>query len=116
VSELMGDEISRIIAEQRKLEGKYAELVSQRAAFTGIHNKAKYNAVADEIQEVAHGLRENTKNLRRVLKDNPNIQGNLGKIQVDRDLLINFLTQFIDDLHQGNFESFNNVVQNELSK
>ena len=45
----MGDEISRIIAEQRKLEQKYAELVAQRATLTGIHNKAKHTAVAEEI-------------------------------------------------------------------
>jgi hypothetical protein len=45
----MGDEISRIIAEQRKLEGKYAELVAERAELTGIHNKAAYNKVAAEL-------------------------------------------------------------------
>ena len=122
VSELMGDEISRIIAEQRKLEHKYAELVAQRATLTGIHNKAKHTAVAEEIQEVAIGLRENTKNLTRVLKDNPNIQGNLSKIQNDRNQFINYIDGFINDLHNLNTESFNNIIlteverQNSLSK
>jgi len=71
---------------------------------------------------VAIGLRENTKNLTRVLKDNPNIQGNLSKIQNDRNQFINYIDGFINDLHNLNTESFNNIIlteverQNSLSK
>ena len=35
-TEIMGDEISRIISEQRQLEQKYAELVNERSVLTGI--------------------------------------------------------------------------------
>lgn len=44
-----------------------------------------------EIQEVSLALRESTKNLCRNLKDNPNISGNLLKIQRERTELIDLL-------------------------
>lgn len=44
-----------------------------------------------EIQEVSRALRESTKNLCRNLKDNPNISGNLMKIQRERTELIDLL-------------------------
>lgn len=44
-----------------------------------------------EIQEVSRALQESTKNLCRNLKDNPNISGNLMKIQRERTELIDLL-------------------------
>lgn len=45
-----------------------------------------------EIQEVSLALRESTKNLCRNLKDNPNISGNLLKIQRERTELMDILS------------------------
>ena len=73
-------------------------------------------AVAEEIQEVAVGLRENTKNLCRVLKDNPNVSGNLSKIQSDRNTFINYIDGFIRDLHNLNTESFNSMILTEVER
>ena len=51
-------------------------------------NKFKYKENQREIQEVSRQLRESTKNLCRNLKDNPNISGNLLKIQHEVSVVI----------------------------
>ncbi|CAM9527653.1 unnamed protein product [Discosporangium mesarthrocarpum] len=104
LSKFVGDEISRIIQaretiflsslrEQRQLEGRYEELIAQRSALKGLANKSRYKEVQTEIQDVSRALRESTKNLCRNLKDNPNISGNLLKIQRERAELIDLLNQ-----------------------
>lgn len=91
LSKFVGDEISRIILEQRQLEQRYEYLIAQRGALKGLANKSKYKEVQSEIQDVSRALRESTKNLCRNLKDNPNISGNLLKIQRERLNLIDIL-------------------------
>ena len=59
MTEIMGDEISRIISEQRNLEQRYAQLVSLRSSLTGISNKDNFLKVKEEIKQVAQALREN---------------------------------------------------------
>ena len=60
---------------------RYEELIAQRGILKGLANKSKYKQNQVEIQDVSRALRESTKNLCRNLKDNPNISGNLMKIQ-----------------------------------
>mmetsp|Transcript_17383 Transcript_17383/g.54281 ORF Transcript_17383/g.54281 Transcript_17383/m.54281 type:complete len:141 (-) Transcript_17383:835-1257(-) len=91
LSKFVGDEISRIISEQRQLEQRYECLINQRGTLKGLTNKSKYKEVQSEIQDVSRALRESTKNLCRHLKDNPNISGNLFKIQQERLDLIDAL-------------------------
>ena len=88
LSKFVGDEISRIIVEQRHLEARYEELIAERGTLKGLANKARYKEVQQEIAEVSRSLRESTKHLCRNLKDNPNISGNLIKIQRERADLI----------------------------
>ena len=78
LSQFVGDEISRIIEEQKRLEQKYEELIAQRGVLKGLSNKSKYKQNQVEIQDVSRALRESTKNLCRNLKDNPNISGTCG--------------------------------------
>lgn len=40
LSQIVGDEITRIIQEQRSLEARYEELLSQRGALKAMSNKA----------------------------------------------------------------------------
>ena len=93
LSEFVGDEISRVIEEQRKLESKYEELISMRGQLKGLANKNKYKQNQQDIQEVSRALRESTKNLCRNLKDNPNVTGNLLKIQDERNDLAELLSR-----------------------
>ena len=88
LSRFIGDEITRAINEQRTLEKRYEELMTQRAdlkapshnahahaALTmiacsqGLANKAKYKAVQEEIQDVSRALKESTNHLVRSLKE-----------------------------------------------
>ncbi|CAM9874578.1 unnamed protein product, partial [Choristocarpus tenellus] len=108
LSKFVGDEISRIIQEQRQLEVRYEELIAQRGALKGLANKSRYKEVQNEIEEVSRALRESTKNLCRNLKDNPNISGNLLKIQRERTELIDLLNQTSKEMAE--VRSFNALV------
>jgi hypothetical protein len=102
----VGGEISRIITEQRELEGRYEMLITERGALKGLANKTKYKSVQTEIQDVSHALRESTKSLCRNLKDNPNIAGNLVKIMRERNEVIDVLQSTINELQQtGTYSS-----------
>jgi hypothetical protein len=116
MTEIMGDEISRIISEQRNLEQRYAQLVSLRSSLTGISNKDNFLKVKEEIKQVAQALRENTRHLCRVLKDNPNLQGNLMKIQKDRQELAAMLDELTKDLYGLNYHSFGYNIAEEMQK
>ena len=84
LSQFVGDEISRIIREQGKLEQEYEVLVGLRSEYKGLANKSKYRENQMALQEVSRKLRDSTKNLCRNLKENPNVGGNLIKIQRER--------------------------------
>jgi len=101
LSQFVGDEISRIIKEQRSLEKRYEELISQRATLKGLANKSKYKANQQELGEVSRMLRESTKNLCRTLKDNPNVGGSLLKIQKERTDLEELLRDCFDELEKS---------------
>ncbi|CAM9466062.1 unnamed protein product [Ectocarpus sp. 4 AP-2014] len=108
LSKFVGDEISRIIQEQRQLEARYEKLIAQRSTLKGLANKSRYKEIQAEIQEVSVALRESTKNLCRNLKDNPNISGNLLKIQRERTELIDLLTDACRQI--GETRSFQALV------
>eukprot|EP00753_Platysulcus_tardus_P000845 PLAT10746.3.p1 GENE.PLAT10746.3~~PLAT10746.3.p1 ORF type:complete len:613 (+),score=334.17 PLAT10746.3:159-1997(+) len=113
LSKFVGDEISRIIAEQRQLEDKYEELVAARGALKGLTNKSKYKRNQAEIQEVSRALRESTKNLCRNLKDNPNIGGNLMKIHTERTALAELLSRTMRELEGGSFATLVTQVEED---
>ena len=77
MSALVGDEISRIISDQRNLELKYEALIEQRAGLKDLSHKNKYKELQRDIQNVAYQLRESMKNLCRSLKENPDVGANL---------------------------------------
>ena len=114
-TEFVGDEISRIIDEQRRLEQRYEELIAQRGILKGLANKSKYKQNQIEIQDVSRALRESTKNLCRNLKDNPNISGNLMKIQKERESLQDMLQRTVRELESGyTFETLVTQVDSDM--
>ncbi|KAJ0402865.1 hypothetical protein P43SY_000479 [Pythium insidiosum] len=99
LSQIVGEEISRIIQEQRQLEAKYEKLISQRSI------------LKREIQEVSRQLRESTKSLCRNLKENPNFAGNLTKIQQEREAVMELISQTAVELRKhGTFEALLSFV------
>jgi len=116
LSQIVGDEITRIIQEQRSLEQRYEELISQRAALKALSNKAKYKENQEEIRTVARALRESTKELCRNLKGNPNIAENLAKVQGERSNLQNLLSKTLRELRENSHSTLTSAVEEEKAR
>ena len=116
LSQIVGDEITRIIQEQRGLELRYEELIAQRASLKALSNKAKYKENQELIKEVARALRESTKELCRNLKGNPNIAENLSKIQTERSNLQNLLSKTLRELRENSFSTLTTTVEEEKAR
>ncbi|CAE7664158.1 DRC9, partial [Symbiodinium pilosum] len=113
LTQFMGDEISRIIQEQRDLERKYEERIAERGQLKGLCNKAKFMETQREIQDVAHKLKESNKSLCRNLKENPNVQGNLQKMQAERAQVQEWLEETKTDLMEMSFANLVAKVEAE---
>jgi IQ domain-containing protein G len=114
LSKFIGDEISRTMSEQKYLEKRYEELIEHRSSMKGMVNKTKYKEVQEEIQDVSRALRESTNNLVRNLKENPNVSGNLIKLQRDRVELNDLLLRCIQELRdRGTFYTITSKVDEE---
>merc|ERR1712187_782421 len=109
----MGDEISRIIQEQRDLERRYEELIATRGQLKGLCNKQKFNETQHEIQKVALLLKESNKNLCRNLKENPNVQGNLQKMHAERTQVQEWLEDTKTELIETSFANLVQKVEQE---
>uniref|UniRef100_A0A6T8KT63 Uncharacterized protein n=1 Tax=Hemiselmis andersenii TaxID=464988 RepID=A0A6T8KT63_HEMAN len=113
LNSMLGEEISRIIQEQRALEQRYEELIHERRNMKGFANRIKFQANEDEIQRVAHALRQSTKVLTRNLQDNPNLEGNMQKIQGERGALETLLVNTAHELQFASYNSLEEVVDKE---
>lgn len=114
LSKFIGDEIARTLREQKNLEKRYEELIEQRAAMKGMVNKIQYKEVQDEIQEVSRALKESTNHLVRSLKENPNISGNLIKVQRDRNELNDILLHCMQEIRdRGKYQTITHKVDEE---
>lgn len=114
LSKFIGDEIAKTMIEQKQLERRYEELIAQRALMKGMINKSKYKEVQDEIHDVSRALRESTNNLVRSLKENPNVSGNLIKVQRDRAELHDLLLRVIQELRdKGTYHAVTHRVNEE---
>jgi chromosome segregation ATPase len=80
----------------------------------GMANKNKYKEVQEEIQDVSRALRESTNNLVRSLKENPNISGNLIKVQRDRTEFNDILLRCTQELRdRGKYQTITHKVDEE---
>lgn len=113
LTQFMGDEISRIIQEQRELERKYETLIAARGQLKGLCNKAKFVETQKEIQDVAHRLKESNKSLCRNLKENPNVAGNLLKMQTERTHVQEWLEETKSELVEMSFANLVSKVEAE---
>jgi IQ domain-containing protein G len=114
LSKFIGDEISKTMAEQKALERRYEALIEQRAAMKGMVNKHKYKEVQEEIQEVSRSLKETTNTLVRNLKENPNVSGNMLKVQRDRTEFHDLLLRCTQELRdRGMYHTISHKVDEE---
>ncbi len=114
LSKFIGDEIKRTMDEQKSLEARYEELIEERAAMKGMHNKNKYKEVQEEIEDISRALKDSTNNLVRSLKENPNVSGNLIKVQRDRTELRDLLVRVNQELRdRGTYTAITYRVDEE---
>ena len=114
LSKFIGDEISKAMREQKAYEKDYERLIEERAAMKGMVNKSKYKAVQEAIQDVSRTLRESTNCLVRSLKENPNVSGNLRKVEMDRTELHDSLLRCNQELRdRGTFHTIMHKVDEE---
>lgn len=98
-SELAGFEINKLLHEQSKLEASYADLIKARAQLKGIANRDSHQQVEKQIADVSRCLRENTKKLCRLFKENTNLDLDSQKVRSERTILLHDLRElgrFID--------------------
>jgi len=69
----------------------------------GLCNKQKCNETQREILDVSHRLKESNKSLCRNLRENPNVQGNLLKMQQERAQVQEWLEETRTDLTEMSF-------------
>ena len=104
MSEMMSEEISRVMGEQRALERKYATLIQHRGELRGLSNKHRLEDTKVEIQKVAKALKDSTRTLCRVLKDNPDVAGNLAKIKRDKHDLCGRIEELLLELKELSYQ------------
>lgn len=104
------------MTEQREMEIEYEKLIERRAELKGMANKTKYKDVQERINEISRGLKESTSKLVASLKENPNVNGNLNKVERDRKEAIDLLNHLNQELRNtGTFSSLSHKVDHEDS-
>ena len=74
----------------------------------------RYKEIQEEIQDISRALKESTSNLSQNLKENPNVAGNLIKIQRDRSELNDLLSHTVRELiDHGSFQKLARKVDEE---
>jgi len=110
-SELKGYEINKLLSEQGRLEEHYAELLKVRTTLKGISDKRKLEEIQNEIQEVALSLKENTRKLGRLFRENPSFEKDAEKIITEKAGLLDKIGGILNT-HSNNFSVIN--LQNGL--
>uniref|UniRef100_A0A6S8JR28 Dynein regulatory complex protein 9 n=1 Tax=Dunaliella tertiolecta TaxID=3047 RepID=A0A6S8JR28_DUNTE len=98
LTQSVGEEITRMIAQQKHLEQRFEELVSAQHHLRHLPNKSKLRENQAELQHVAESLRQSTKQLCRNLKDNPNVQENMAKVATERQSLAMLMSSTLTEL------------------
>lgn len=113
-SELAGFEINKLLKEQAKLETAYSALIDKKNTLRGIVHRQEYNKIQEEINDVSKSLKESTKKLCRLFKENKNLNEDILKVKAERDEATQIFNKFIDSLDSKDFEAFEDEVIEEL--
>lgn len=108
-----GDEISRLISDQRTLEAKFEDLIRRRGELKAANNKSELDEVQKELMVVSKHLRDSTKKLCRNLKDNPNIGANLQKVEAERVTVNQLMLDTCRELKDLSFSSLEQQVKQD---
>ncbi|GBF93608.1 flagellar associated protein [Raphidocelis subcapitata] len=101
LSRSVGDEIGRVMAEQRELEGRFEELVAAQHELRAQPNKARLQANEAQLALVSEALRAATQRLCRSLRDNLNVADNMAKVANERADVAALLAATVEALRVG---------------
>ena len=115
-SELAGFEINKLLKEQTKLEQDYASLIKQRSQLKGISNREEHKKVEEKITNVSRSLKENTKKLCRLFKENTNLDNDSKKVGKEREELITSLGSLLQNIDRNTVDQFIEGINKELEE
>ena len=113
-SELAGFEINKLLKEQARLEELYAELIKRRSRLKGIALRDQHKAVELEIDQKSKMLKESTKKLCRLFKENTNLDGDATKVKEERMELFTTLGNLLKCLSSNDMTEITNHVVESL--
>lgn len=105
-SELAGFEINKLLKEQIRLENEYAKLIKKRSMLKGIANREEHKEAEDQIKQVSQKLKESTKKLCRLFKENTNLDDDSTKVREERFRLLTTLQAFMEALRENKVEGY----------
>ena len=85
-SELAGHEINKLLTKQENLEYEYLGLIEKRKQLKGFSNKDKLLDTQNEIKDRARKIKESTKKICRLFKDNKTVS-DTDKIKKDMEFI-----------------------------
>ena len=100
-SELAEYEINKTLAEQARLEANYTDLLRVRSTLKGISDKRKLEEIQAQIQEAARTLKDNTKKLGRLFRENPSFEKETEKVNNQKAELIEKIETIINSTYQS---------------
>ncbi|KAJ3294720.1 hypothetical protein HK104_003326, partial [Borealophlyctis nickersoniae] len=112
----LGEEITRILKDQRALEARYQELLMEQDKLKALPNKTKFKESQLAILDISNELQQSTQVLARNLKAHPSVAQNLLKIQQERSALQALIGRSIRELREYRFDSLINTVEDEYKK
>lgn len=111
MSKSIGQQIDRLMRHQQELEKKFEELILEKTSKVDLVDQAKIMELTDKIQKCAKDLKDSTNNICKSLAENPDIVVNLDKAKDDKELIKINLEKIKQDLINGNFNEFNNILE-----
>ncbi|KAJ3036130.1 hypothetical protein HDV00_003042 [Rhizophlyctis rosea] len=112
----LGEEVTRILKDQRALEARYQELLLEQDRLKALPNKTKYKESQLAILDITNELQQSTQVLAKSLKTHPSVAQNLLKIQQERSSLQALIGKTIREMRESRFDSLVNTVEEEYRK
>lgn len=113
-SELAGFEINKLLKEQSKLESQYNSMINQKNKLKGIKNKQEFLKLQNQINDVSRSLKESTKKLCRLFKENKNLNEDLLKVEDERREVVELIREMLEALEKNQFGQFERKILDML--
>ncbi|XP_053566289.1 dynein regulatory complex protein 9 [Bombina bombina] len=118
-SEIVGNEIGKILKTQRQLEGKLEELMGTRAQvrLTSPLLSNKLQNLTKQVEDTSGKLKISNHHFTHAVKQSPLTSDNLIKVQADRQFAADVIADILYELEtSGTFQSLQQAVVREKEK